>query len=119
VLDVQEGAQGGPQGRGELGAAIRCDDSGHFKTAHPSLKQSRGSVKGSHTGKRNDLWPPGGPVDKREKMGLPLRRGQQPRQVHLDVAESLCGDGNELSGYLVSCGAPEPAGRGSVRRPCP
>jgi hypothetical protein len=45
VLDVQEGAQGGPQGQVELGAAVRCDDGGHSKAAHPSLKQSRGAVK--------------------------------------------------------------------------
>ncbi|MFN9944585.1 MAG: hypothetical protein ACK56I_34465 [bacterium] len=26
VLDVEEAAEGGPQGGGELGPAVRCDD---------------------------------------------------------------------------------------------
>jgi hypothetical protein len=36
----KQNAQGGPQGGGELGSAVFCDDCWDPKSAHPSLKQS-------------------------------------------------------------------------------
>ena len=44
VLDVEEAAEGGPQGGGELGPAVRCDDCWDPIAAHPSLKQCIGAV---------------------------------------------------------------------------
>ncbi len=39
VLDVEQAAEGGPQGGGELGPAVSCYDCRDSKAAHPSLKQ--------------------------------------------------------------------------------
>ncbi len=44
VLDIEEAAEGGPQGGGELGPAVRCDDCWDSIAAHPSLKQCIGAV---------------------------------------------------------------------------
>ncbi len=40
MLDVKQVAQGGPQGGGELGSAVLCDDCWDPKSALPFLKQS-------------------------------------------------------------------------------
>jgi hypothetical protein len=39
VLDVEQAAEGGPQGGGELGPGVRCYDCRDSESAHPSLKQ--------------------------------------------------------------------------------
>jgi hypothetical protein len=44
VLDVEQAADGGSQGGGELSPAVRCYDCRDSKSAHPSLKQSIGAV---------------------------------------------------------------------------
>ena len=44
VLNVKKAAEGGPQGGGELGPAVGCDDCWDPIAAHPSLKQCIGAV---------------------------------------------------------------------------
>jgi len=63
VLDVEEAAQGGPQGRGELGAAVRCDDRWDAESAHPTLKQSRGAVVCCNSFNRYSFLPARFPVN--------------------------------------------------------
>jgi hypothetical protein len=63
MLDVEQVAQGGPQGGGELGPAVRCDDSWDPRSAHqPSLKQSIHTVYCCDGGYRCRFWLAGGPV---------------------------------------------------------
>jgi hypothetical protein len=40
VLDVEQAAEGDPQGGGELGPAVRCYHCRYSKSTHPSMKQS-------------------------------------------------------------------------------
>jgi hypothetical protein len=68
MLDVQQVAQGGPQGGGELGSAVQCDDRWDPESAHPPLKQSIGAVDSCGTGDGYGLWPAGSSVYDCEQM---------------------------------------------------
>ncbi len=62
VLDVQQVAHGSPQGGGELGAAVRCDDHQDTESAHPPLKQSICAVYCCGGRERDSLTPHGDSV---------------------------------------------------------
>ncbi len=59
MLDVEEAAESRPQGGGELGPAVRCDDCWDPIAAHPSLKLAQSTVvvlfKGIASGQRDVL----------------------------------------------------------------
>ncbi len=62
LLDVEQVAEGGPQGGGELGPPVRCDDSWDPKSAHPSVEQSICAVYCCGGGDRYCFWLAEGPV---------------------------------------------------------
>jgi hypothetical protein len=69
MLDVKQVAQGGPQGGGELGSAVLCDDCWDPKSAHPSLKQSICAVDWSGGGNAYRFRPAGNSVHDSEQVG--------------------------------------------------
>jgi hypothetical protein len=68
VLDVEQAAQSSPQGGGELGASVRCDDCWDSESAHPTLKQSIGAVKCCGGGDGYGFWPAGCPLNDGETL---------------------------------------------------
>jgi hypothetical protein len=100
VLDVEQAAQGGPQGGGELGPAVRCYDCRYSESAHPSLKQCICAVYCCSGGDGYRLRPTGGSVNDGEQIGKPFGWRQGAYQVHVDVAEMAGGYRDVLRGYL-------------------
>jgi hypothetical protein len=69
MLDVKQVAQGGPQGEGELGSAVLCDECSNPNSAHPSLKQSICAVDCSGGGDAYRFRPAGNSVHDSEQVG--------------------------------------------------
>jgi hypothetical protein len=78
MLDVKQVAQGGPQGGGELGSAVLCDDCWDPKSAHPSLKQSICAVDCSGGDIAYRFMPAGNSVHDSEQVGEPFNKGRGP-----------------------------------------
>jgi hypothetical protein len=79
VLDVEQAAEGRPQGGSELGPAF-CRDS---ESAHPSLKQCIRAVYCCSGCDRNGLRPAGGSVNDGEQIGKTLDGGRGPTRSTL------------------------------------
>ncbi len=99
VLDVEQAAEGGAQGGGELGPAVRCYDC-RDSTAHPSLKQSIHEVYCRGGGNRYGFRLAGRFVIDSEKTVKIFGCRQGAYQVHVDVAETAGGYWDVLQGYL-------------------
>ncbi len=99
VLHAELLAHVGPDGGGELAAAVGGELGGHAKAGHPRGDEGVGAGGGLHVLERDSLNPAGGAVDHGKQVPFAATcSGEGPDQVHVDVQEPLERHGNGLEG---------------------
>jgi hypothetical protein len=87
VSDIEQIAQGCPQGGCELGPSVGGDGGRHSEPGDPAGEEGPGAVCGDDGGKRYCLWPPRCFVDDGEQVSVAVRGQQRADQVNVDVGE--------------------------------
>jgi hypothetical protein len=100
---MQEGGQGIPKGRGELGASVRGEGVWNTKTGNPGGSEcfcTRGRGNG---GKRSCFNLTGCSIDHGKDVGVVLGNGKESNNVFVDMVKKTFwnGDGRHAGGFLL------------------
>ena len=103
VGNLQEGGQGIPKGRGELGASVRGEGVWNTETGNPEGNEcfcTRGRGNG---GKRSCFNPTGCSIDHGKDVGVVLGNGKESYNVCVDMVKTTFwnGDGRHAGGFLL------------------